>query len=390
MKNLQFFIHNNIIMNWSNLRKCTLILFLGCGAHLQWVAWKVYILNTPALLPWVNLATLKTQIVLNSIAIVFFILLMALCYFSEGKKWPERILPHVVINVFTLAILHDGYTIGVFSPATITGYICISGLGLLLFKRSIVYPPLMFSSLSILILGLMTVQGSITYAPLFSFDLISHSPPHNLFWVQSMALFIIPILILSLILCEVLLMQWRYRESIIQKLSQMDPLTNLNNRRSFNDQLRTLHCSNKSYSIIILDLDYFKNINDQYGHAVGDDVLEQVALTLSQNVRETDLLARYGGEEFIILVHDANMQTCRDIAERCRRAIKHLKIYSSSQALQITASFGIASSISECDSEQIVSYADQALYSAKQLGRDQVYCYDHAAKFYGADSGAVR
>ncbi len=391
MKSLQFFIHNNIIMNWSNLRKCILILFLGCGAHLQWIAWKAYIFYSVPLHHWVNLSTLKTQILLNSIAIIFFMVLMILCYFLEGKKWAERFLPHVVINVFALAILHDGYTIGVFSPATITGFICISGLGLLLFRRSIVYPPLILSSLAIFSLGLMTVNGYITYAPLFSFDLISHSPPHNLFWAASMALFIIPILMLSLILSEVLLMQWRYRESIIQKLSQIDPLTDLNNRRSFNEQLRSLHCSQQSYSVIILDLDYFKKINDRFGHHVGDEVLKQVAMTLMKSVRETDLVARYGGEEFIILLKETSTQICIEIAERCRQAIKQLHIQMNHpETLHLSASFGVATSIAECDSEQIVGYADQALYLAKQLGRDQVQCHDHAANFYQAHSGAER
>ncbi|TCM68737.1 diguanylate cyclase (GGDEF)-like protein [Acinetobacter calcoaceticus] len=378
MKNLQFLMQNNIIMSWSNLRKCILILALACGAHILWIVWKIYVFQTPELWQWVNLPMLKFQLILNAFSLLCLALLIIPCAVFTGRKWAERNFPYIIISVFVLTFFRDGYVIGIFSPATITGYICISGIGLLLFERKIVYPPLLLATSALISLGYFTVNKNLPYAPIFSIDLMYQYPFDSKFWVSSMTFFIVPILMMSLILCEVLLMQWRYRESIIEKLSQIDPLTNLYNRRSFNQHMRLIHNSKKKYAIIILDLDHFKNINDQYGHSTGDEALKQIAAVLAKNVRESDMVARFGGEEFIILLQDTLVIKTIEIAERCRQSIKDVKIQiNAAEYIQLTASFGIATSESNYDIEQIIRYADQALYRAKQQGRDQIQAYDH-------------
>ena len=307
---------------------------------------------------------------------MFLLCLIIPCYLLVGKKWAEISLPYLVVGLFTFTFFHESYLIGLFSPAAFTGYICISAISLLLFQRKIVYPLLLLSIITFVIIGWLTFNADLYYAPLFTTDLIYQYPFNSPFWVSTMGFFIVPILIMSLLLSEVLLIQWRHRKSLIEKLSQIDPLTNLHNRRSFNEHLKRLPQTKKNYVIVILDLDYFKNINDQYGHRIGDEALKQVALVLKNNVRNADIVARFGGEEFIILLEDMHLNQAIEIAERCRNAIKNIKLLIKPNCtIRLTASFGLANSAADCDTEQITHRADQALYHAKQQGRDQVQAY---------------
>lgn len=125
--------------------------------------------------------------------------------------------------------------------------------------------------------------------------------------------------------------------------------------------------------IAMLDLDFFKSINDEYGHSTGDEVLKKFADLLSLNIRNFDFVARYGGEEFIIYFPDIDCQTTYDIAEKLRNLIQHEPFVTSEKhVINITCSFGIASF---CESKTIktsIAEADKALYQAKNTGRNKV------------------
>jgi len=190
-----------------------------------------------------------------------------------------------------------------------------------------------------------------------------------------MLYFIIPIFIVCLILCEILLSQWRNREAIIKNLSQTDPLTNLHNRRFFNEQLNLIHTKLSSYIIILVDLDHFKNINDIFGHHFGDEALCEVAKILSAHTRHTDIVARYGGEEFIIALPNTSLKIAQEIAEHCRLAIQNQCLIYEQIDIQLTASFGISSSNQDLQMNKVIHQADLALYQAKQHGRNQVQIY---------------
>ncbi|EXA64230.1 diguanylate cyclase domain protein [Acinetobacter baumannii 348935] len=192
-----------------------------------------------------------------------------------------------------------------------------------------------------------------------------------------MLYFILPILAVCMILFEILLSQWRYREQLINHLSQIDPLTNLFNRRSINqclDQLNSTATFN--YALVLLDLDHFKKINDYYGHHKSDETLVQVSAVLNQQLRESDVVGRFGGEEFILVLNNSSLEKAQQVAERCRSAIQQLQIFSDEgQLIPVTASFGIAISKPELRPQQLLSQADQALYQAKAGGRNQVKSY---------------
>ena len=185
-----------------------------------------------------------------------------------------------------------------------------------------------------------------------------------------------PIFFISIVLFEILLTQWRNREKQIQIMSQLDPLTGIFNRRFISQSLGKIHQKNGDYSLVVLDLDFFKNINDSYGHDVGDRVLRDVAQVLSLSLRGNDLVGRFGGEEFVLLLSDKQQIHAMEIAERCREKIEQLNVeYAENQSIKITASFGVATWKPGLTREVVLRQADQALYLAKKNGRNQVRSY---------------
>ena len=151
----------------------------------------------------------------------------------------------------------------------------------------------------------------------------------------------------------------------------------MNNRRYFYEAARAelaRFCRHGSaVSVIMLDIDHFKKVNDTYGHTVGDQVLRHVAGQLRAQLRNVDILARYGGEEFIILLPETNGELACQVAERLRLCTATTPLSHEAATIPITISLGIASETSEApqDLEQLLNHADEALYVAKQAGRNR-------------------
>lgn len=163
----------------------------------------------------------------------------------------------------------------------------------------------------------------------------------------------------------------------VQRLATLDSLTGLFNRRHFFDLARREYERAVRYghplSAVMLDIDRFKRVNDTYGHAAGDHVLQSVARLLREKLREVDILARYGGEEFVILLPNTTLQGARQVAERLHHSVSKLEIHSNGARIQVTISLGVSQLGTRCPSlDALLECADQALYTAKQSGRDQV------------------
>jgi diguanylate cyclase (GGDEF)-like protein len=153
-----------------------------------------------------------------------------------------------------------------------------------------------------------------------------------------------------------------------------DPLTGLYNRRYMEDTLqrfvRLAERENREISVVMVDLDHFKRLNDERGHAFGDQVLRDAAVALVGSLRETDIVCRYGGEELVVLLPDCPIERASDKAERLRLRIEEL---SNTHGATITASFGVASVPHTAQNvSDLLAGADAALYKAKQGGRNQV------------------
>ena len=154
----------------------------------------------------------------------------------------------------------------------------------------------------------------------------------------------------------------------------IDPLTGAFNRYGAQDKFHYLTSRFKAYkenfSLIMLDIDHFKRVNDTHGHDVGDEVLISISSILKDSIRINDALIRFGGEEFFVFLSNVNLEVCEKIAEKLRLAIKEHP--HSSKSLDITASFGVVEYQIEDDLDSLIKRSDILLYKAKQSGRDRV------------------
>jgi diguanylate cyclase (GGDEF)-like protein len=168
----------------------------------------------------------------------------------------------------------------------------------------------------------------------------------------------------------------------VKLLSETDHLTGLFNRHTLENHSKMLfqlaQNYNQALSVVMMDLDHFKQVNDEYGHHVGDECLVFVASFLrGLNLRKRDIIARYGGEELIILLTDTALEPAMEIVESMCNGLKQFPVEGDHPDIYLTASFGVADiATSEAKTiEQLIQHADAALYLAKQNGRDRVEAF---------------
>jgi diguanylate cyclase (GGDEF)-like protein len=164
-----------------------------------------------------------------------------------------------------------------------------------------------------------------------------------------------------------------------EQMARIDSLTKLPNRRVFDESHNDLHESFErtgiSYAVVLLDLDYFKTVNDQYGHQVGDAVLSMVGQVFADNRRTDDYLCRMGGEEFALLLTKCNLETALRVADRYRQKVESASLRTDDQQVSVTVSCGVAVAQYDEPKGHVLKRADLALYHAKSQGRNRV-CAD--------------
>ncbi|WP_213997681.1 tetratricopeptide repeat-containing diguanylate cyclase [Arsukibacterium sp.] len=184
----------------------------------------------------------------------------------------------------------------------------------------------------------------------------------------------IALLVLLLLVIYVL----NSKRATLNRLATTDFLTRLFNRRYFNETV-SKHIANRrqqgDYSLIMFDIDLFKQINDQFGHAAGDKVLSAIAQCCQEQIRQQDILARIGGEEFALFLPGCALADAEAIAEQCRQSLEQLNIEVNNQIIQVTASFGVATS-NNADFDSLLKQTDEALYHAKTGGRNRIRVYN--------------
>lgn len=163
----------------------------------------------------------------------------------------------------------------------------------------------------------------------------------------------------------------------LRETSLRDPMTGLNNRRFLEEYVDTLVAAverrKAQLAVLMLDLDYFKMVNDTYGHDAGDAVIKALAKVLRQLVRTSDMVIRYGGEEFLIVLLDTSPEAADQVAEKIRAAVEDMEVKTSNVVLKKTISIGIADFPTDSDTFwQAIKFADVALYQAKETGRNRV------------------
>ena len=224
------------------------------------------------------------------------------------------------------------------------------------------------------IVGALLHHLSIVETPVHQNDLVSSV--RNIFLVNLLGVLGV------IVLCFGMIARLFYRyQKRMTRLAGYDALTGCMNRQAFDAVLATLEHSalrhNRDLSLILLDVDHFKQINDQHGHMAGDNVLRELVALMQQQIRNSDVVARWGGEEFIILLPDCNLDHAMRLAEALRQRIRHYD-FSLKPNRTVTISAGVAQfTAGEGQAEQF-RRLDDALYRAKREGRNRIVCAESA------------
>ncbi|WP_157829167.1 GGDEF domain-containing protein [Colwellia sp. 75C3] len=164
---------------------------------------------------------------------------------------------------------------------------------------------------------------------------------------------------------------WKLATEVISAQYQFDPLTKLLNRRAFQPilihELSRVNRKETKTSLVLIDLDNFKEVNDTFGHDTGDQILREFSDVLRASIRESDCASRHGGEEFLLCLPDTDMETAQPVIERLSKLISDNEY---SEKIKVTASFGIA--LLNGDTKQSIINADKAMYQSKANGKNQV------------------
>lgn len=180
---------------------------------------------------------------------------------------------------------------------------------------------------------------------------------------------------------EGLLQQLNETQKSLEELARLDGLTRINNRMYLMECLekevqRSLRFR-RPFTLLFLDVDHFKSINDQFGHSAGDAVLKEVVQTVRYMIRPVDVIGRFGGEEFLVGLVETDESAARQVAERIRLKVAHTPFRTDAGPVTLTVSMGVASLAGPIARiEELIDQADRALYRAKQSGRDQVQVFD--------------
>ncbi|MDR1520464.1 MAG: GGDEF domain-containing protein [Planctomycetota bacterium] len=170
----------------------------------------------------------------------------------------------------------------------------------------------------------------------------------------------------------------RRQIEILRERTRVDSLTDIPNRAAFDERLREFIASfernSRIFSLLMIDVDFFKRINDDYGHVNGDRILRGVAAKIAMSARVNDFVARYGGEEFMVIFPEINLDEGRLGAERIRSGVANANFKLDTRNIKITISGGLVESVKGMTSDEIVAAADKALYFSKQNGRNRISC----------------
>lgn len=306
---------------------------------------------------------------------IFIMLLIVIIGLSLNKKEGSRLSKKIIETIFIIDILTVGIalvTIDQYVTTNITPFLVICTImGVFILKRPV-------AAIGIYLSLYLVFYKTIGFYQTKSAILITNR-------VNGIAF-------VSIGICISVIMWYAYRKNILQnikikeqqieleKFAYYDTLTCLYNRRKWMsiliEEMERMNSYGHEGSIILLDIDYFKKINDKFGHPVGDKVLQEIATILKKELPATNIIARWGGEEFIILLTETSVSAAITIAEKLRKVIENTSIEIEDSILNITVSMGVTSLNFKEGFSKSYSRADESLYFAKQKGRNRVECID--------------
>lgn len=334
-----------------------------------------FIQHRPEIIPFVDASIL---IKLNSYLLccsLFWLAAFVVTLRLRKSQEKNDLLEWSLILISVPMVLPIVATYGILMSSVLSAMAAASILGLFLFETRKMVVAVFFN------LGLSAAIGGIAFLGMVPVSFLHQEITLGLgalwWWIGQIIIAMYP-LFCGILMTIFFLKGLRDREEKIRELSRKDGLTNIWNRRYlmeiFERELKVAKRNNKPISFIMIDLDHFKSINDNYGHKMGDAAIETASRVLQKALRTTDSLGRYGGEEFAAVLPDCSDVSAREVAERCRMAVEETIVKYNDMTVQLTASVGVAttSDLSKTGADAIIDQADKALYKSKASGRNKV------------------
>jgi len=371
------------VLNMTNGEKTALLMFAMILQLISYLLWDIFVLYHPSYHAFVHLPVIfiKIQAICLSILVCLGMMWLAIRRVRSDQFNHRLMVAAVVLYVLDLMLM--GWFSGLFTVALGVVLAGATFVGVLMLPPILVLTAALFATFLLLGLGAATIYLGLPYAPIFKQQIIGLNLDYTTFYFVSQFYFSIPFLMVVLLMAYFFLKDWKRREALFKRTSERDGLTQLFNRRIAQDKLLAALkvASGEPVSVVLVDLDFFKAINDTYGHLVGDQVLQATANSLQAAARQHDIVARFGGEEFLLVLVNTSHEAARQAAERHRRKIEQiLVIAEQQQVVRLTASFGVATVLSGHDvsPDFVLKEADAALYQAKEDGRNQVVGRDYS------------
>lgn len=356
-----------------------LFMLLMVGQLLSYMLWGWYSATHVDYQRFVNVAVVWSAMWFCGLGVLLGLGWGWICLQHRDAAPPtQRFLMCGGLAIFLLIMLFAGWLSGLFAMSLGVVLAGTPFIGMIMFPARAVLITAALAWLAIASMTVATIYFGLPYAPLFKEFQLSQSAEYAAFYFASQFYFVLPFLLLTISTSSLYLKQASRREAQILHLSQTDALTQLYNRRTAQDLMSQMlsRTERRALSVLLLDLDFFKRINDTHGHLVGDRVLIAVAAVLRLGLRQNDVVSRFGGEEFLLILDGMSCNSAKNVAERCRQQIAACVVLDDSgQRVPLSASFGVACVVTgnhPIAVDDVLRQADQALYQAKENGRNQV------------------
>ena len=334
--------------------------------------------NLDAFKPWFN----QDQVAFHSVFFVCLalltVVLLLVAHLAPQQHQDNVLYEYMGCLYFGVSHVYYGYCVGLLSLPVGVVLVGAPVVGFILLNRWPVAVAFVSSLLLLFGLSVATDLGVLPYAPVAQ-NLMGADGRMATVWVISYWTLAMPHILFIFALAYYVLQRWRMREHEVTLLSRTDALTGLVNRRHImhllDSEKADCEAKQQSLSVVMVDLDHFKRINDDWGHDVGDQALVCAAQALSRAVRQHDHVGRYGGEEFLVVLPGLDSNQAELLAERVRKAIAAVALeLPKGKCLSLSASLGMSCcSVAQAVTvDHLIKQADLALYQAKDSGRDRL------------------
>jgi diguanylate cyclase (GGDEF)-like protein len=365
-------------LNWPPGDKAFLVFLLSAIIQMEYLGWILLVTQDADMARFVDMESVHTLFPL-ALSVLASSCLLSLAWLFLRKVHPASVVHDYSCNLYyACSLCVFSYLSGTMTMATGVVLAGAPILGFILFRPGPVFWSLGAALVLLTVGSLGAVYGWWPYAPVMSIPL-GHNSQLAAFWFISMGLFTLPHLVVITFLSWYVLAGWRNREEATRLLSVTDPLTGIPNRRAIlavlERERRHTRATGHALSVVMVDLDHFKSLNDGLGHAAGDRALQETAVRLQQGLRQNDHIGRIGGEEFLMILPGTDSRGAMLLAERCRHAVEAEPVtLENGEPVQLTASLGVFSLLpgKRTTVDDMLALADQALYRAKERGRNRV------------------